>query len=399
MKASKKVLSNLDYPGTIELCQELVRIPSPIGKEKKVAEYIFNYLKSIGVKEVSLIEGDPGRPNVLAKIPGKTSEPGLLFYGHIDSEFELEGWTVEPYGGIIKDGKLFGRASKDMRAGIAAFLKVAEAILKSGDVPDKTLTMAFCVDEEVAGDKGIGYLVKEGYVNSKDSAYGIQGESYDFGDIMIADSGTFWLKITTSGIPQHTQLDSSRINGVNAVEKMVDIINALKKIKFDFAIHPLFPDMKPMIHCGTTIESRAGLHPNMIPDYCNATFDIRLLPGQNVDKVLQQIIDSIDSLNDPKLKYEIKTLKNRPPTEVQPDDPFVKLVARYMEQVTGKPAKVRGHEMTSDHSWIRSVGIKSMHAGPGNLMAHKPDEYIEIWQIEKALKLFALIASDFLYND
>ena len=80
-----EVLKSLDEDGVVTLCQELVRIPSHIGDEKKVAEFIADTMKKIGLADVQLVEGDPGRPNVVGKIPGSGKGPSLNFYGHIDS--------------------------------------------------------------------------------------------------------------------------------------------------------------------------------------------------------------------------------------------------------------------------------------------------------------------------
>ena len=396
MSAESRILKNLDLDGAVELCAELVRIPSPIGQEKAAALFIADKLRSIGVDEVDLIEGEPDRPNVLGRVKGKSEHPGLMFYGHIDSEHVLDGWTVEPYAGLIKDGKVYGRASKDMRAGIAAFIKVTEAIIKSGLKPNSDLTLAFCVDEETAGDKGIGHLVELGLINS---AYGLYGETYEFGEIMVADSGTIWFELTTHGVGQHTQLDSHKRHGINAVEKMARAITELQKLDLAYEEHPLFKGMRPCIYCGTSIESRVGMHPCMIPERCKATFDVRLVPGQDADEVLKRIIGILDGLKaeDPEFKYDINILKKREPTQVPLDHPFLVAAQECIKEVSGKDAVLRGHEMTSDQAYIRSAGVVSVHLGPGNLLAHKPDEYIDIWQIKQAAQIYAKMAARFLF--
>jgi succinyl-diaminopimelate desuccinylase len=391
------LMKYVDAEGAVTLCQELIRIPSPIGDEKKVALFIADYMRKIGMTDVQLVEGDKGRPNVLGRIQGSGKGRSLNFYGHMDSEYvgERSFWRVDPYGGEIIEGKLYGRASKDMRAGIAAFLKAAEAILKSGIKLKGDLQLTFCVDEETAKDRGLGFMVENGYVKTTAS---VQSETYSFGDIMVADAGFLWLEIKTKGASVHCQLDSDRKMGINAVEKMAGIIMALRDITLEYEEHPLFKGMRPVITPGTTIASRVGEHPNVVPEVCTATVDIRLLPGQKADDALAAVQKVILELQgeDKDLRAEIREIGRRESNEIPLDDPIIKIAAERFEQITGKKASVVGHEMTSDNFWLRCAGISAIHFGPGNLTAHKPNEHIDLEEIKQATKIYALVAMEYL---
>lgn len=391
------LLKYVDDEGAVRLCQELVRIPSPIGEEKKLAEFLADYMKKIGLEDVELVEGDIGRPNVIGRIRGSGKGRSLNFYGHMDSEYvgERSFWTVDPYGGEITEGRLYGRASKDMKAGIASFLKAAEAIVKSGVKLKGDLQLTFCVDEETAKDKGLGFMVQKGYVKTDAS---VQSETYSFGDIMVADAGFLWLQLTTEGASVHCQLDSERKRGVNAVEKMAKIILALRDLDLDFEEHPLFKGMSPSITPGTTIASRVGEHPNVVPETCTATVDIRLLPGQRADEAMESIRRLINGLQerDGDIRFKMKEIGRREPNEIPLDDPIIEVCARNFEKITGKKARVVGHEMTSDNFWLRKAGISAVHFGPGNLTAHKPNEFIDISEIKEATKIYALIAAEYI---
>lgn len=135
------ILRFLDLDGTVKLCQELVRIPSPVGKEKDVALFIADYLEKIGLDEVRLVEAEKDRPNVVARYKGTGGGPSLLFYGHIDSESPgiRDQWTVDPYGGVIKDGKVWGRASKDMRVVFPPLSRRRRRLLKGDRGSEETL--------------------------------------------------------------------------------------------------------------------------------------------------------------------------------------------------------------------------------------------------------------------
>ena len=392
------ILKYLDLDGTVKLCQELVRIPSPVGKEKEVALFLFNYLKKNGLQDVQLVEGEKDRPNVIARFKGTGKGPSLLFYGHIDSESPgvLDQWTVDPYGGVIKDGKVWGRASKDMRSGIASFVKAAEAVIRRGQRPKGDLVLAFCVDEEVAGPNGIGYLVKNGYVKANAAIY---GETYHLGDIMRADSGFLWLKITSVGVPAHCQLTTKEKKSVNAVEKMAKVILKLSNLPLDHKEHPLFQGMAPGITPGTTIQTKEHQLINAVPDRCTATFDVRLLPGMDTDEVLGKIRKAVADIEgeDRDAKFTIEEVSRRGPSETPADHPIIQIISRNFEKVTGRKARVMGHEMTSDEYFLRNAGIMGVHFGPGNWTGHKPDEHIDIEQIHVVAKVYALSAHEYLF--
>jgi len=391
------LLKYVDEEGAVRLCQELVRIPSPIGEEKKLAEFLAEYMKRIGLQDVELVEGEADRPNVVGKIGGSGRGRSLNFYGHIDSEYvgERSFWSVDPYGGEIRENRLYGRASKDMKAGIASFLKAAEAIVRSGVKLQGDLQLTFCVDEETAGDKGLGYMIEKGYVKTDAS---VQSETYSFGDIMVADAGFLWLELTAEGASVHCQLDSERKKGVNAVEKMAKVILALSELSLDFEEHPLFKGMRPAVTPGTTIASRVGEHPNVVPEICTATVDVRLLPGQKGDEVIESVKKLISELQlrDRDIKIKIREIGRREPNEIPLDDPIIDVCARNFERITGKKARVVGHEMTSDNFWLRKAGISAIHFGPGNLTAHKPDEYIDVEEIKQATKIYTLVATEYI---
>ena len=391
------ILKYIDGKGLVALAQELVRIPSPIGSEKRMAEFLAEEKTRIGMQDVQLVEGDKDRPNVVGRIHGAGKGRSVNFYGHIDSEYvgEKDFWTIDPYGGEVKDGKLYGRASKDMKGGIACLLKAAEAIIKSGVKLKGDFQLTFCVDEETAKDKGLGYMVKNGYVKADAS---VQAETYSFGDIMIADAGFLWLEIKTEGASVHCQLDSARKIGINAVEKMAKIILALKDLKLPYVEHPLFKGLRPVITPGTTIASRVGEHPNVVPEVCRATVDIRLVPGQKADEVKEAVLKVISILQkeDRDIRAIITEIARREPTEIPIDDPIIQITSKYFEQMTGKKPRVVGHEMTSDNFWLRTAGIHGIHFGPGNLMAHKPNEYIDIEEMNLATKMYTLIAAEYI---
>jgi succinyl-diaminopimelate desuccinylase len=284
-----------------------------------------------------------------------------------------------------------------MRAGISGFIKAAEAMIQRGQRPKGDLVLAFCVDEEVAGPNGIGYVVKNGYVKANAALY---GETYRLGDIMRADSGVLWIRITSIGIPAHCQLKTAEKKSVNAVEKMAKAILKLDSLELKYEEHPLFHGMGPSITVGTTIHTREDQLTNAVPDRCTATFDVRLLPGMDTDEILQTIRQAVAEIEkeDSDAKFVVEEFFRRGPSETPADHPIIAIVSRNFEKVTGQKTRVVGHEMTSDEYFLRNAGIMGVHFGPGNWSGHKPDENIEIEQIHTVAKVYALSAHEYLFG-
>jgi acetylornithine deacetylase/succinyl-diaminopimelate desuccinylase-like protein len=103
-------------------------------------------------------------------------------------------------------------------------------------------------------------------------------------------------------------------------------------------------------------------------------------------------------LEDGEAKFAIEEISRRGPTEIPENHPIIQTISRNFEKVTGRKARVVGHEMTSDEFFLRNAGIMGVHFGPGNWAGHKPDEHIEIEQIHTVARVYALCAHDYLFT-
>ena len=219
----------------IQLLQELIRIPSVNfgegkGDEEEVARFVAAKLAEVGI-ESELIETAPKRFNVVARIAGvDTTRPGLVVHGHLDVvPANAADWQVDPFGGEIRDGYIWGRGAVDMKDGDSMFLAIVRSWAKTGFVPPRNILLVFFADEEAGSSYGSRWLVKNrpelfaGYSEAISEVGGFSvtitgGHRLYF--IETAEKGIQWLEITTKGTAGH----GSFINNDNAVTKLTRII-------------------------------------------------------------------------------------------------------------------------------------------------------------------------------
>ncbi len=311
---------------TIDLCQQMIRIPSVNhgegrGDEKAMAEFIAAKLAEVGI-ESELIETAPNRVNVVAKVSGSdTTRPGLIVDGHIDVvPVNAADWSVDPFSGEIKDGFIWGRGAVDMKNIDAMILASVRMWRKTGYLPPRNILLVFFADEEASGTYGSRWLVKnrpELFAGYSEAVSEVGGFSVTItGDhrlylVEAAQKGIQWLKLTAKGTAGH----GSFINPDNAITKVADAVARIgnyewpqletktgavlfKKIAeltgdpYDPTnVKPLLKHLGPAVKMiGATIQNtanptmlEAGYKANVIPQTASAVIDGRFLPGFEAD--------------------------------------------------------------------------------------------------------------------
>ncbi|MBM3698508.1 MAG: M20/M25/M40 family metallo-hydrolase [Actinobacteria bacterium] len=307
---------------TIQICQELIQFPSVNygegkGDEKAIAEYVVKKLAEVGIKSES-IESAPNRVNVVASIAGRDqSRPGLVLHGHIDVvPADAADWSVDPFGGVIKDGFLWGRGAVDMKDMDAMILATVRMWSRIGYQPPRNILLVFFADEEAGSTYGSRWLVKnrpELFKGYSEAISEVGGFSINItGDKRIylveaAQKGIQWLKLTAKGTAGH----GSFVNKDNAITTLSDAVSRIGNYewpqletktnqKFFRRIAEITgdkydaSDVKPLIKhlgkaakmIGATISNTAnptmlnsGYKENVIPQTASAVVDGRFLPG------------------------------------------------------------------------------------------------------------------------
>ena len=378
------VLDHIDANRLIRLAQDMVRIPSdnPPGNEREVAEFLAQYLNRAGL-DVELREVAPGRPNVVARWGRVGSRPHLILNGHIDALPPGDGWTRDPYGGEIVNGRLYGRGSTDMKGPVASLIAAVEAVKESGVKPRGSVTLTAVMDEE-GRQEGTRRLVQEGVVGD----FAIVAEPTEFLPV-AAHKGDMYIEVVAHGREAHA---STPQEGVNAIDHMADIIVELRGLadRLRERSHPLVGH--PTLTVGTI---DGGMLTPMVPGRCRITIDRRVLPNEIADEAVQQVREAVDRVRHrrPDVRADVRMEAFAPPMEIDVKSPLVTVLRETTAQILGRDPGVHGWAATCDANLLVNEGkTPTLVFGPGSIaeQAHKPDESVSIDELMTAAKIYAL---------
>ena len=383
----------------IDLTREMIRIPSenPPGDEGEISEFVSEKLRSIGFN-VELVEPKPKRVNTLGVLRGVNGERNFLFNGHYDTVpiGSLEFWSVEPLGGEVKEGKIYGRGAGDMKGAIASSIIAAKTLCDMGIHLKGDLLIHAVADEETGSKYGTRHLVENGYVTSEKVDMAVVGEGSVYKDRIHARTavrGLQWFKLVSKGKAVHS---SRPQEGSNAVLKMCKILLALNKLKLSFTPHHLLPD--PTIAPGTLIKG--GTKENIIPELCEAVCDIRIVPGMTSKSILEDVRAAIDTLKeaDPEIDAEVSSLLYWPPSEISTSEEVFGIAKNAVKKAVSYELTPRGTSGSNDTAWFTNVAqIAALAFGPGdNYMSgsHGPDEWVSIERLVDFAKIYGLMAME-----
>ena len=355
----------------VELLQQLIQIPSvnPDGNcgpaatgEGAIAEYLQTLLAEFGA-QVELDEVLPGRPNVVAKFPSNGSgKPKLLFAPHTDT-VSVSGMTIDPFGGAVEAGKIWGRGASDTKGSMAAMLwSIKESASGISDLPYE-IWFAGLMGEETGllGSKALASRMQFDFV--------IAGEPTNL-DVVHTTKGCVWATVRTSGRATHA---STPENGKNAIFAMADILRCVRDEiapSLKTLNHPVLGS--PTISAGTIA---GGSKINVVPDACECTLDMRTIPDQDVEPVFARLRQI-----DPTLTIEFF---QSPPLFTPPDHPVIEAMLRCGAKCVGAP-------WFCDGSSFAAQGMSAVAIGPGSIeQAHTKDEFLSINDLEAGVKFFS----------
>lgn len=401
----------------VQFAAQLVRIPTvnPPGEHyRECAETIGRQLVACGF-EVELIEAT-GRPEHTAQYPRvnvvgtrRSSEPGPTVHlnGHFDVVPAGGGWSLEPFGGEIRDGRLYGRGSADMKGGIAAALFAAEALRRAGVSTGGTIEISGTVDEESGGFAGVAHLAEIGRIAAGRTDYVIIPEPLDPDRICVGHRGVWWHRLTVRGKMAH---GSMPFLGVNAIDKAAallerirrEIDEGLQRTRTSMPIEP--PEARRATLNVNAIQGGQfdqALQTPCVADRCEIVLDRRFLPEETLDEVRAQVqaVLAAARAGDPDLDVELEDLLVVEPVRTPSDSPLIAALDRSVREVLGRPAECIASPGTYDHKHVaRIAGIEHCVAyGPGRLVqAHQADEWCGVQDLVDATKVLALTLLELL---
>jgi acetylornithine deacetylase/succinyl-diaminopimelate desuccinylase-like protein len=356
----------------VELLQTLVRIPSvnPHGEpgtaevgERRIAEWLAEYLQTCGA-EVELREVLPDRPNVVARWPNP-GKPRVLFAPHTDT-VSVAGMSIDPFGGELREGKVLGRGASDTKGPMAAMLWALRSMQDRLPALDHEIWFAGLMSEETS-QHGSRALAREEHFD-----FVIAAEPTGL-DVVYTHKGSAFFNIRTPGRSAHGARPEL---GDNAITKMLDVL-AVVRTEFgaDFATH-----VDPVLGSSTLSIGtiRGGSKTNIVPDSCEASVDMRLVPShyraELMDELtarLRRVCPDVECWSEP-----------APPLLTDPSHPLIAKLVECGAQKVGAP-------WFCDACFFAERGMPAIALGPGSIaQAHTKDEWIEVAELERGVEFF-----------
>lgn len=362
----------------ISLLQQLVRIPSvnPDNApgtadtgEETIAVFLSGWLESIGA-DVTLEEIRPGRPNLIARFAPRDGRPRILLGPHLDT-VGVCGMTVHPFGGEIRDGKLWGRGSSDTKGPMAAMLWALH------ENRDLLANLPVAVDF-------VGFMGEEsGQWGSKDFAKNHGGE-YTFAlvgeptsmEIVNVTKGSLWSTLRTTGRAAHSSMPERGENAILKLTRALDRLDCHLGAELAGFTHPVLG--RSTMNVGVI---RGGSRPNIVPDLAEAEIDIRITPSLTEAGGALKLLQETISFHD--LPVEIVNPHENPPMDTDAGHPVIRrLLALGGTRTAGAP-------WFSDAAHLSAGGIPSVCIGPGSIdQAHTADEFIKVDELKAGAEFF-----------
>lgn len=399
----------------VDFTSQLVRIPTvnPPGEfYPDCAHAIGDRLEQFGFQvEYPEAQGRPEhtrehpRINVMGVLPGSRPNPRVHLNGHFDVVPVGEGWTEDPFGGVVRDGRIYGRGVADMKAGLAAAVYAVEAIRRAGVRLLGTVEVSGTVDEESGGYAGMGYLASTGRVSKGRTDAVIIPEPLNVDRICIGHRGVYWFQVTAHG---HIAHGSMPFLGESAIEHMGAVLEAIRREWIpQFATRrtevPVVPEAAR--HPTLNINGIHGGQPSgpvqspCVADHCVATFDRRFLLEEGFEAVRQEVVELLDGVqtSQPAFRYDLDDLLVVHPTRTPDDASVIQALSQNIAQVLGREATLVASPGTYDHKHVTRIGgVENCVAyGPGILeLAHQPDEWCSVEDLVTATRVLALSVVD-----
>jgi succinyl-diaminopimelate desuccinylase len=394
------------------LAADLIRFPTinpPGDAYRPCVEYIGDRLKKRGFGvEFIRAEGTPGdtdrypRVNVVARFDGRSRGSTVHFNSHVDVVEAGDGWTVDPFAGVIQEGRVYGRGACDMKGGLAASIVAVEAFMDVNPDFPGAIEISGTVDEESGGFGGVAYLARKGYFSKPKVDHVIIPEPLNKDRICLGHRGVWWAEIETKGEIAH---GSMPFLGDCAVRHMGAVLQAFEEQLFPALDQkrtrmPVVPEGARRstmninaIHGGQT-DDYSGLPSPNVPDSCRMVIDRRFLLEESLPAVKEEVVRVLEDLKERRRKfdYSIRDIMEVLPLMTERDAPVAAAVAEGIRQVFGREPEYVISPGTYDQKHVSRIGHlhDCIAYGPGILdLAHRPDEWVGIGDMVESAKVMA----------
>jgi len=375
-----------------EFLRKLIQAETTVEKgELAAAQIISDELGRSGI-DCRIDNWDQKRANITAQVKSSGSKAALLFVCHLDVVGPGQAdWAHPPFAAVESDGKIYGRGSADMKGGIAAIATAIRQVVDTGTRLQGDIIL-LCAAGEETDSCGVRRFMHERSWLSEPAGI-IIPEPTDFA-VVTAHRGMIWLKVTTRGKAAHS---SAPELGINAISSMKDFLDELDKYKpFDYAQDRIDVQPHPLLgSCSMSVNTISGGKAlNVVPDQCTIGIDIRTLPGQNHEEIVNDFKRIFANLKRRFPTFNAEVSIDRAVEAIETDSECT-FVREFCAAVGANETKAVG--FTTDAPHLRPLGAPILIFGPGKPeLCHKPDEYIDISDVEKAVDHYKKIIMKFL---
>jgi acetylornithine deacetylase len=408
-----KILAAVDPDKAIALLRDMVAIPSVTGDEARIQHHLNGVLCGMGLS-VDMWETDwnelkkhpgyrpvdrgyEGRPNIVARLPGSGGGKSLLLNGHADviPVGGGEGWDENPWSATIRDGRMYGRGTADMKSGVASHIMAVQALRAAGVQLKGDVLINIVIDEEVSGHGTLDTIIR-GYRADA----GISGETSDLA-IAPACIGRIWFEIEILGKPAGIQKRYQGVSGISLGNKIAQAVQELEDRRVATVKHPLYPNALDSLPCMIGSFS-AGNYPSAFPTNCLLKGSIGTVPGEDHEGVKRSLVEQVAAaaakhpwMNDhpPKVRF---VGYDAEASEIPSDHGIVQALQRNYRDIVGREPELSGRQGAADTRFLNKyAATPTVIFGPGSTaVMHSDNEYVSIDDYITSIKVMALSIYD-----
>ena len=365
-----------------QILDHLVKFPT-VSRDTNLplVDWVDDYLDSHGIPAHRFYNDDRTKAALFAHV-GPWEEGAVVLSGHTDVvPVDGQAWDTDPFKAHIADGKVFGRGAVDMKGFIAASLAMVPAYIDS-DLK-QPLHLALTYDEEV-GCIGVQTLIKDLAAANIQPAGCFVGEPTRM-QVMTGHKGMRVTRCKLRGLEAHSSMAPEAVNSIEYAARLIEKIRQLAQgLQTEGPFDPVFKIPHTTLQTGLI---QGGSAPNIVPNDCEFVFDCRTLPQSNSDELINQIQAYAEKLKlemrkiFPQADITFETLANAAPLATPVEAPIT-----YLGTALARNNLLGRVSFATDAGWMHQAGIPCVVVGPGDIeVAHKPNEFIEISQIEECL--------------
>ncbi|MBH84952.1 acetylornithine deacetylase [Marinobacter sp. BGYM27] len=392
-KVRANAVAGAQPPGIRDMIASLVSQPSISSaspewdhSNESVVQTLAHWLEPMGFAvEILPVPGMPGKYNLIATLGSGSG--GLVLSGHTDTvPYDDKRWQSDPFKLTDRDDRWYGLGTCDMKGFFALAIEAAKAF--TGTPLKQPLIILATADEE-SSMNGARALAESGRPKAR---YAVIGEPTGLKPVRM-HKGIMMERLVFDGQSGHSSDPSL---GRNAMEGMHAAIGELLTLRGEWQNryqNPNFDVQVPTLNLGCI---HGGDNPNRICANCELHFDLRPLPGMQMDELRQAILDRIQPLaRERNLGMRFEPLFDGvPPFETSPDAALVKVC----ERLTGHSAQ--SVAFATEAPWLQKLGMETLVMGPGYIdQAHQPDEYLDLSQVKPAVDILSRLIQHFCVDD